>query len=124
MEIKETKEMVDFVIELANAVSKSMADGKIDFTDAGYLMAAMMVAGPAFVGAVAIPAELKDLSEPEAAELCAYVKAKLQLGDRAEEIVAASLATVAQIYKLVQVLKKATPAVPATGEVVPAVATA
>ena len=119
MDIKETKEMVDFVIGLASAVNKSMADGKIDFADAGYLMAAMMVAGPAFGGAVAIPAELKDLSEAEAAELFAHVKEKLQLSGRVDEVVAACLATVTQVYKLVQVLKKPAPA----DEIVPTVAT-
>lgn len=105
--IKETTDVVDFVIQIVNAVIKSKADGKVDSSDVGYLMAALMKAGPAFAGMSAIPAELKDLSEAELAALIASVEAGVTIGDESQEIIACALAVSHQLFKLYGLLNKA-----------------
>ena len=104
--IKETKEFCRFIIELAEAIDRSMADGKVGFDDVSNLVSAMMSATDAFSGITLIPNEIKDMDETEAAELIDYVKQELDLSsERAEEITEKALDAGLKIYQLITALK-------------------
>ncbi len=110
--IKETKELIKFIIEFGEAVDASLVDGKIDFGDISNLVAAMLAAGPALTGANLIPAELKDLDQAEALELCNYAKTELGLtSPKIEEIIERAIEIGLKIFELISMLKA--PAAPA-----------
>lgn len=105
--IKETKELLKFVIEMGEAFDKAYADKKIEISEMALLIAPLMQVGPAFEGLDKIGAELKDLSEAEAAELTAFVKEELDLqSDKVEEIIETALEVGVKLYGFVQLFKK------------------
>lgn len=104
--IQETKDALAFILALGDAIVKAEADGKIDASDLGLLMAVFPLAGPAFDKIGEVPAEFKDLSVAEAEELAAMVIAKLpNVGPKAGDIVNAALAAAVANYKLVKAIK-------------------
>ena len=110
--IKETKELLKFVVEVAEAIDVSLADGEITFGDITNLVSAMMTANDAFSNIKAIPAEMSDLTEAEALELYTYAKTELSLSNaKSEEIVECALEVGLKLYQLLQLIK--TPAAPA-----------
>ena len=111
--IKETKELLKFVIELAEAIDISLADGEFTFGDITNLVSAMMAAGDGFADINLIPAEMKDLNEAEALELYTYVKDELELDNpKTEEIVECALEIGLKVYQLIQLIREE-PAAPA-----------
>ncbi len=85
--VKETKELISLGIALEKAVVAAKADGKIDINDLPLLLAVLPKLQPAIDGIDQIPAELKDLSAPEAADVVAYVMAELAIGEgKAKEV--------------------------------------
>ena len=108
--IKETKELLKFIIELTEAIDKSLEDGEIGFGDISTLVTAMKDAGPAFSDMKLIPEELKDLDDTEALELYTYAKDELELsGKKTEEIVEASLEIGLKMFELVNLIKSEVP---------------
>ncbi len=77
--IKETKELVTFVLRLLSAGDHALSDGKIDFSDLGDLFGPLQSAKAAFADTNLIPAELGDLSADELAEIMALVQDELTL---------------------------------------------
>ena len=101
--IKETKELLKFVVEVAEAIDVSLADGEITFGDITNLVSAMMTANDAFSNIKAIPAEMSDLTEAEALELYTYAKTELSLSNaKSEEIVECALEVGLKLYQLLQ----------------------
>lgn len=104
--IKETKEMLMFLIGMAEAVDKSDADGKIGLDDAGHLFAALPLALAAFGGISEIPKELADMDAAERAELVKMIDDELQLGHAKTEMAVKKGLTVAmELYGLIQLVK-------------------
>jgi len=69
--IKETTELLRFVMRLGVQSARSLEDGKITLSDIGALWALSPTVVPAFNGIPSIPKELGDLTESELAELLA-----------------------------------------------------
>jgi len=109
--IKETKELLKFIVEFAEAIDKSMEDGDIGFADLTNLVSAMMAAGDAFSDISLIPEEINDLDDNEALELYAYAKDELDLrSDKLEEIVESALEIGLKVYQLFNLIKGTAPA--------------
>ena len=105
--IKETKELLKFVIELGEGIDKAGADKKIDVMDVQYLIKPLASASAAFEGADKVKAELADLSAEEAAEIVKYAQDELQLSNEGiEKSIEAALKVGLEIYKYFKMFKK------------------
>lgn len=104
--VKELKEAVDLALGVVKAAGAVTADGKVDLADIGALIELSPLVGPGIAGADQIPAELKDLSAEEAAEVSAHVMAKLVVKDaKARKIIEDSLAVALALHKLVKTIR-------------------
>ncbi len=106
--IKETKELLDLVFVAGLAFKNANSDGQINAADLGHLVPVFVAAGPAFEKIDQVPAEVGDLSQPEAEELLAYAQVKVpQIVDRPKlvNIVNAALGVGVSLVKLVAALK-------------------
>lgn len=104
--IKETKELLGFVLSIGNAFGASLEDGEMTIGDLTEFVAPLIEAGDAFSDVTSIPAELADLSEEERVELLTYAKEKFSIPEEhVEDIVECGFETVAQIYELVQKIR-------------------
>jgi hypothetical protein len=111
MGMKETKEMVDFIIELAHAMDKSMADGKIGIEDLGHFISAMTLAGPAFADMGKIPSEMQTMTEQQSQDLIAHVKRRLTLSNaKVEQISELAVEIGLKVYQLMCLMKAEAPA--------------
>lgn len=91
--LKETKELVRFVLSLAEATVGSLDDGKIGLTDAMRFFGCLKLAGPALKGLADMKDEIMDLSENEKQELIKFINDEFDLkNDMIEKIVEQSLA--------------------------------
>lgn len=105
--MKETKELLKFVIELGEAVEGAMADKKFELAELSLLIGPLMQAGPAFEGFENIGAEIKAMDAAKMADLVAYIEVELDLAsDKVEEIIEKGLATALVVYNFVQLFKK------------------
>lgn len=110
--IKETKDVLKFVVSGYKVWSAAKADGKIDLGDIGHLMLMVPHIQPAFEGVDKIPAEFKDLSAAEAQEIAEYIVKEFSVGDeKVAEIVNASLGLIISGYKLYLAINKKADAV-------------
>lgn len=75
--VEQTKAGLDLVFAGIASVQAAKADGKIDFTDAQYLIPLLLQAGPALKDPSLYPKELGELDEKDAKELLAYAAVKL-----------------------------------------------
>lgn len=108
--IKETKEMLGFVLSIGNGLGLSLEDGEMTITDLTEFVAPLLEAADAFSNAVDIPAELADLSEEERVELLAYAKEKFSIPeDHIEDVVECGFDTIVQICELVQKIRALLP---------------
>jgi hypothetical protein len=87
--MKETKELVGFVLAVVSAVVESKSDdGQITLGDAPKFFNAMVAAPNAFIGADKIGAELKNLTIEEKNELMAEFREKFDItDDEIEELI-------------------------------------
>jgi len=105
--IKETKELLKFIIDLGEAIDIAMIDKKFEIGELALLMAPLMQVGPAFEGLELLGGELKDLSEVEMMEISAYVKDELNLqSDKLEEIIEKGLSIGVMLYGFIGLFKK------------------
>ncbi len=81
MDIKETKELVRFGMNLGNALQAAMEDNKIDFMDTIKFLPVLKDLKPAIDGIMSIPEELADLSNEEKEELMDFCKSEFDLED-------------------------------------------
>lgn len=106
MLIKDTKELVKFVVELVNAVDYSLQDGKFSLTDVANFLKPMLSAPNAFNDIKNVSLEIKDLSEEEKVELKEYMKNELKIGsEKVEMVVEHSFSIALELATLVQMLK-------------------
>lgn len=72
-DVSESKELLEFIVGLAQSLGNSMEDGKIGFEDLGYLLDVLQLAGPAFEGVAKVPGEMSQLDEEGKNELVEVV---------------------------------------------------
>lgn len=89
--VEETTELVRFVLAVAEAVDKSLADGSFDFMDVVEFLDALRLANGAFNDIAKVPGELKDLDETERAFLFDIIEEFDADQDKAEEILETAL---------------------------------
>lgn len=99
--IKETKELLDFVIALGNATSISLEDGKFFWSEFTNYIGALIKLPVAIQDIEQVPVEMKDLDDAEAKELLQYAKDKLDIPEEELEVaIEEHLALGLEIYKL------------------------
>jgi hypothetical protein len=109
--IEEVKQVLDLALAGVSVGASAMKDGHLGVEDLGYLMQLVPVVGPAVAGASKVPAELADLSEEEAAEVVAYVMAKLAIDNaKAVLVIEKALKTAVSVYELAKAIKSEAPA--------------
>jgi len=79
--LKETKELLKFVIDLGLAVEKSLEDGDLSIFDAANFVSSMIDIGPAFCGIEKVPEEIRNMGDPELKEIQDYIQEQLNLSD-------------------------------------------
>lgn len=79
--ISELKDVVVLVASIIQSGAKALDDGKIDFSDIGYLMDIVQSAGPAFAGIEKVKAEFIDIDAQEKIELNQLVAEAIDLSD-------------------------------------------
>lgn len=105
--MKETKELLKFVIELGEAADKALVDGKFDTAELGLLVGPLMQIAPAIEGIDKVGEEFKSLDEAKMAELVQFVKDELDLeADKVEQIVEKGLETALVVFSFVKLFKK------------------
>ena len=67
--VKETKEVLSFILDFASVIFEALEDKKIDFEDAPLLLGLSDTAPAAFDKIADVPKELSDLSEEELEEM-------------------------------------------------------
>jgi len=86
--LKETKELVKFIISLVNQSSKALQDKEITAKDAVLLFEPLRLAGAAIKDINLVLPELLGMDETMANELSEFIKSELDLpNDRVEEFV-------------------------------------
>lgn len=105
--IKETKEMIDLLLEGVSIGVKASADGKVSLDDAALLLGLIPKLGPAVSGAGDIPKEIGDLDATEAGQLVTHVMTNLAVTDaKARDLINDSLSVAYSAYKLIKTLSK------------------
>lgn len=106
MEAKELKEALKFICALANTIGEVAKDGEISLGDATHLIPLMYKLPSAVDGIAEIPAEVKELSSEDLAELAQLVKDELDLPqDKVEMAVEDGIDIALKLYALAQKLK-------------------
>lgn len=105
--IKETKELLEFIVRLAEALDRSLEDGDIGFMDMSNLVSAMLAANSAFTDISLVPAEMKDLTKEESEDLYAHVRDNLNFkSDKLEMVVENSLEIGMKVYQLLLLVRE------------------
>ncbi len=104
--MKETKELVHFVVALANAVDKTLEDKKVSYADLPHFINAFMKAPEAFAGVDKVKSEW-DSGSPELRQLLVNeIKQELDLkNDKTEEVIEGSIKIVLEIFEIVKKVK-------------------
>jgi hypothetical protein len=105
--VKDLTDVIDLALAAVNVVQSAKKDGHIGVEDLGLVLQLIPLAGPALDGVGQIPAELKDLSAEEAAQVVAHLGAKLGIEDsKAMHIAEAALKVAASGYSLVKAIQE------------------
>lgn len=100
--IKETKEMLGFILKLANAFGYSLEDGKISIGDITNFIEPILDSAEAIANAEQIPLEICDLDPEERLELLAYAKETFDIPQAdLEEIVECAFDILVQLHILI-----------------------
>lgn len=106
--MKETKELLKFVIELGEALETALADKKFEIAELALLMGPLMQVAPAFEGVDQIGEEIKNVDAAGLVDLVEYAKTELDLAaDGVEEKIERALELGVQIHAFIQLFKKA-----------------
>jgi hypothetical protein len=93
--MKETKELVCFLVDIMNWLGKSFEDGDISLSDLLALLPKFKEAGAAINGIEKIPSELKHVPEYELAALYKHIQDHFDIPQDNIEMVAETLIKVA-----------------------------
>jgi hypothetical protein len=104
--IKETKEMVAFIVALANSLGQSLEDGELGVTDILNFLEPLSLSGEAISGSTEVAKELVDLDESEKAEILSYIKETFSIPEKnVEDIVECSLNVIGELHTLILKVK-------------------
>lgn len=104
--IKESKELVKFIIELIKAIDLSMQDGEFSWKDGVNFISTLLSVSEGLTGIEKVPAEIKDLQKEEIHELYNFVKKELVLANpKYEKFVEDALEIGVKLYDLLQLVK-------------------
>lgn len=104
----DTKDLLVFVARLGNSIDKTLSDGKVTLTDAGYLFDPLFSAKAAFEGLANIDDELADLDSEEATNLVSIFADELELSnDEAEDLSEEGIALAISIVNFVNKIRAA-----------------
>lgn len=105
--MKETKEVLDFVISLGNALGESMKDGVVDYSDVMNFWEPISKISYAVEGSSDILGEVSDLTLDQMDDLVSHVKDNFDIPqDNIEEIIEESLTIGLSILSLIGKLEK------------------
>lgn len=118
---KEFLDVIDFIIATGNGLVEAKADdGKITIKDAAALLPAFTLLPAALAGCTTIPAELKEFSSEDLAEIEAHILSKCpNIGKKWCMLAAAAFKIASAVLDILAALKlqpeaPVTPEVPAT----------
>ena len=105
--IEETKDVLVFGIDLANAAIEALSDGKLSITDFPLFIKPIIGLPKALSGIDKVPAELGDLTVIEKDEIIAIVQEKLVVNNEDAAVIAQkSIEVVYRIYDLIKTITK------------------
>ena len=100
--MKETKEVLEFVISLANSLGESLEDGKISYSDALSLWGPLNKIGDAIEGLNKVAYEIGSMTKEDMDDLIEFAKTELELPqDRVEAMIESALEIGARLLMLV-----------------------
>lgn len=100
---KETKDVIEFLCALVNAIADASADGKVTLGEAAALLPVLYKLPAAIDGIDAIPDEASDFTQDELDELSELIKEELDLpNDRVEAAVEQLVDMAVKLYALVK----------------------
>lgn len=101
--LKDTREVLTFVIALGKAYEAAKSDGVINVADLLHLLPVIDKIGPAFEGIENVQIELMAMTTEEADELKAWIKTELDLQDEEiEEFIQAAFAVVVDLWMVIR----------------------
>jgi hypothetical protein len=101
--IKETLEVIDFGMALADAIVKSAEDKKFSADDLQFVFPLFLTVGPAITDIAKVKEELEDLSPEELAQIRDHILAKLpSLGDKWMVTATESLKIAISVYTIIE----------------------
>ena len=104
--MKETKDLVSFIIAIANAVDKSLEDKKITVTDLPHFITAFLKAPEAFAGIEKVKSEIAAMSFENKQLLIKDIEQELNLAnEKTEEIIELSIKIVADLLEVINKIK-------------------
>ena len=102
-DIQNIKELLLFVCRLVNAITKTLEDGKFKFTELVNFIGAAQAIPAAVDDIKEIPAEFKDLTEEEKAELVQYVSDEFDISnDETEAFIEDAFKVALDLAKLIE----------------------
>lgn len=105
--VKETKEMLRFVLSLANVMSEIMDDGKVSLLELPKLLVPFRLMPAALKDVKMIVAEFKDLSKEEVDELTQEFMKEFNLKqDEIEAMIEKGMLVAAELAKIILSFKK------------------
>lgn len=106
MKLKETKEVVDFIISFAEALAASLNDGHLSVTDAIHFWEPISNISDAVEGFEDVLEEIKHLSEDDMHDLCEYIIEEFDIDqDDVEEMIEKALQTGVTLLTFVSKLR-------------------
>jgi len=107
MDVKETREALEFIVPFANAIDEATKDGLQWVKDAMTIAPTMIKLPAALSGASLIPAELSDLTNDEREELFGVIAGLEFNQEYAEKIGEKALAAFIALGELMVVIREA-----------------
>ena len=106
--IKETKDVIELMLGIGDAVSKSLNDdGKLTLSDIQHFSSAMFLLPSAFTGIESVPMELKDLAENEVIEIKDLIIQKMpEVGEKWEAVASNAILAAWHIYGVIKAFQK------------------
>ena len=103
--IKETTEMVHFIIELVKAIEKSVEDG-VSALDTIKFIAPALAMSEAFKDIQEIPEELRNLDKAKVQEICDALSKDFDKTDKTDQIILKALDLAIKLFDLYWYVKK------------------
>ena len=105
--IVETKEALDLILTLGNAIGMSLEDGKLGLADLTNFLGVIYLVGPAIGNYKLIAGEIMDLDDAEKVDLYAFVQNKFDIPqDELELKIEIGLKCVIHLLDLVKLFQK------------------